>query len=109
MIEIVAPVMYRDVYLGMVCCGPLMMWEWDEVALKEIVNLTENVPVSREALLVASQKVMSCDSQKVNALADEFVAAHKDDPVDWHVDVLLDEVQRDIMKLGIELEMQKGE
>ena len=41
--------------------------------------------------------------------ADEFAAAHKDDPVDWHVDVLLDDVQRDIMKLGIELEMQKGE
>ena len=41
--------------------------------------------------------------------ADEFTAAHKDDPVDWHVDVLLDDVQRDIMKLGIELEMQKGE
>lgn len=40
---------------------------------------------------------------------DEFAAAHKDDPVDWHVDVLLDDVQRDIVKLGIELEMQKGE
>ena len=42
-------------------------------------------------------------------IADEFAAAHKYDPVDWHVDVLLDDVQRDIMKLGIELEMQKGE
>ena len=46
---------------------------------------------------------------KINAMADEFAAAHKDDPVDWKVDVLLDDVQRDIMKLGIELEMQKGE
>lgn len=45
----------------------------------------------------------------VTHAADRFVAAHKDDPVDWHVDVLLDDVQRDIMKLGIELEMQKGE
>ena len=41
--------------------------------------------------------------------ADTFAAAHKDDPVDEQVDVLLDDVQRDIMKLGIELEMQKGE
>ena len=46
---------------------------------------------------------------KVTALADEFAAAHKDDPVDWRVDALLDETQREIMKLGIELEMQKGE
>lgn len=41
-------------------------------------------------------------------IADEFAAAHKYDPVDWHVDMLLDDVQRDIMKLSIELEMQKG-
>jgi len=70
LIEIVAPLMYRDIYLGMVCCGPVMMWEWDEVALREIISLTEDIPVSREALLVASQKVPSCDSKKVNALAD---------------------------------------
>lgn len=44
----------------------------------------------------------------INAVVDRFIEEHKDDPVDWHVDVLLDDVQRDIMKLGIELEMQKG-
>lgn len=44
----------------------------------------------------------------INAVVDHFIEEHKDDPVDWHVDVLLDDVQRDIMKLGIELEMQKG-
>ena len=45
----------------------------------------------------------------INAVVDRFIEEHKDEPVDWHVDVLLDDVQRDIMKLGIELEMQKGE
>ena len=45
----------------------------------------------------------------VTHIADEFAAAHKDDPVDERVDILLDETQREIMKLGIELEMQKGE
>ena len=44
----------------------------------------------------------------VTHIADEFAAAHQDDPVDWHVDVLLDDVQRDIVKLGIELELEKG-
>ena len=39
--------------------------------------------------------------------ADEFVEEHKDDPVDAAVDELLDDVQRDIVKLGIELEMVK--
>lgn len=45
----------------------------------------------------------------VTHTADEFAAAHKDDPVDEQVDVLLDDVQRDIVKLGIELELEKGE
>ena len=44
----------------------------------------------------------------INAIVDRFIEEHKDEPVDWRVDVLLDDVQRDIMKLGIELEMQKG-
>ena len=39
--------------------------------------------------------------------ADAFAAAHKDDPVDAEVDKLLDTVQRDIVKLGIELELNK--
>ena len=45
----------------------------------------------------------------INAVVERFIEDHKDEPVDWYVDVLLDDVQRDIVKLGIELEMQKGE
>lgn len=37
--------------------------------------------------------------------ADEFAAAHKNDPVDAEVDELLDDIQRDIVKLSIELEL----
>jgi hypothetical protein len=44
----------------------------------------------------------------VTHAADRFAEEHKDDPVDWRVDVLLDDVQRDIVKLGIELELEKG-
>ena len=44
----------------------------------------------------------------INAVVDRFIEEHKDDPVDWRVDVLLDDVQRDIVKLGIELELEKG-
>lgn len=44
---------------------------------------------------------------KVNAMADEFAAAHADDPVDAEVDKLLDEVQESIVRLGIVLELEK--
>ena len=72
--------------------------------LKEIKDMNNPKLLLDEARVVAGIYM-----GKVNALANEFVAAHKDDPVDEQVDVLLDDVQRDIMKLGIELEMQKGE
>ena len=73
--------------------------------LKLVKTLTPNgfyhdIDIARE---IANKQLVD-----VTRIADEFAAAHKDDPVDWHVDVLLDDVQRDIVKLGIELEMQKG-
>ena len=59
--------------------------------------------------LEQARMLAKADLDTITLLADRFTATRKDDPVDWHVDVLLDDVQRDIMKLGIELEMQKGE
>lgn len=59
--------------------------------------------------LNGAREVAEIELNLVTKMADDFAAAHADDPVDWHVDVLLDDVQRDIMKLGIELEMEKGE
>lgn len=44
----------------------------------------------------------------VTHAADRFAEEHKNDSVDKNVDILLDDVQRDIVKLGIELEMQKN-
>jgi hypothetical protein len=73
--------------------------------LREVKSLVKGVPYYRldQAKILADLSLGT-----TNAIADEFAAAHKDDPVDWRVDILLDDVQRDIVKLGIELEMQKG-
>ena len=54
-----------------------------------------------------ARKIAVDSLAQVVKMADDFSARHKDDPVDWHVDVLLDDVQRDIMKLAIELELEK--
>ena len=72
--------------------------------LRNIKSLVKGIPYYKldQAKILADLSLGT-----TNAIADEFAAAHKDDPVDWHVDVLLDDVQRDIMKLGIELEMNK--
>ena len=54
-----------------------------------------------------ARQIAGMSLEVVKTVADTFTTAHKDDPVDWHVDILLDDVQRDIVKLGIELEMIK--
>lgn len=71
--------------------------------LKEVKDMGNSKFTLEEARVIAEATLAN-----VTLIADAFAAAHKDDPVDWHVDVLLDDVQRDIVKLGIELEMQKG-
>ena len=70
--------------------------------LKEIKDMSNPVFDLEEARVAANATLAS-----VTLMADVFAAAHKDDPVDWHVDVLLDDVQRDIVTLGIQLEMEK--
>ena len=58
--------------------------------------------------LTDAREVAEEELRLVTEMADLFAAAHKNDPVDAEVDELLDDVQRDIVKLGIELELQKG-
>lgn len=70
--------------------------------LKEIKDMNNPKLLLDEARVVAGIYM-----GKVNAIADEFVAAHKDDPVDAEVDKLLDEVQESIVRLGIILELEK--
>ena len=72
--------------------------------LKLVKTLTPNgffhdIDTARE---IAEQQLA-----KVISIADEFAAAHKDDPVDAEVDKLLDEVQESIMRLGIALDLEK--
>ena len=44
--------------------------------------------------LEEARQIAGMELEIVIAVAEAFAAAHKDDPVDWRVDVLLDDVQR---------------
>jgi hypothetical protein len=72
--------------------------------LKEIKDMSNPKLLLDEARVVAGIYM-----GKVNAMADEFAAAHADEPVDTEVDKLLDEVQESIMRLGIVLSLEKEE
>ena len=69
LIEFSAPVMFKDVYLGSISCGPVLMWEWDEMALQEFLNLTQDLNINREALMVASRQVKMLSGRNVQAAA----------------------------------------
>ena len=72
--------------------------------LQKVKNAKDLVYQLEEARKIAVDSLA-----EVVKMADDFSARHAGDPVDERVDILLDETQREIMKLGIELEMQKGE
>ena len=74
--------------------------------LRKIKTLT---PMGFYYNLEEARQIAGMELEIVVTLAEAFAAAHKDDPVDATVDELLDDVQRDIMKLGIELEMIKDQ
>ncbi|MGI5878493.1 MAG: PocR ligand-binding domain-containing protein [Christensenellales bacterium] len=70
LIELFAPVVFEEQYIGFVSCGPVLMWDWDEMALEEITKRVRGIPVSREKLMVASQKIPIYNGKNVQASAD---------------------------------------
>lgn len=72
--------------------------------LKAVKSLTPNGFYYN---LEEARNIANVELESVCRIADAFTTAHKDDPIDVEVDELLDKVQRDIMKLGIELELNR--
>lgn len=81
--------------------------KYSDCLVSNMPNYIKNIKEGMLNLDVA-RNVANLEYEAVTKKADEFAAAHKNEPVDSSVDELLDNIQRDIMKLGIELEMQKG-
>lgn len=70
LIEFAAPIMFNDVYLGSISCGPVLMWDWDEIAVQEFTNRTKDLNINKEALVVASRKIRVLSGRDVQAAAD---------------------------------------
>jgi two-component system response regulator YesN len=70
LIEFAAPILFKDIYLGSISCGPVLMWDWDEIAVEEFLALTEDLDINREALLVASRNLKVLTGRDVQAAAE---------------------------------------
>ena len=74
LVVIYAPVVLGGAYGGFISCGPLRMWEWDEVALAEMVRRTEDRRDMNGALLMASvHKVPVVTPQRVQSLSETLM------------------------------------
>lgn len=78
LVELSAPIMYQDIYLGSIACGPVMMWDWDEMAIKEFTERTKDLDVDELSLISASRKVKVLTGRNVQAAAELLfiVAGH---------------------------------
>ncbi|MGI6113916.1 MAG: PocR ligand-binding domain-containing protein [Mahellales bacterium] len=70
LIEFAAPIMFKDIYLGSISCGPVLMWDWDEIAVQEFLDRTKDLDVNREGLVVASRKIKVLSGRDVQAAAE---------------------------------------
>lgn len=70
LIEFAAPILFGELYLGSISCGPVLMWEWDEIAIQEFLSLTADLNINREALLAASREVKVLNGRNVQAAAE---------------------------------------
>ena len=70
MVEIFAPIMLRDVYLGFIACGPIAMWEWDEMAMNEITKRFQSLRIVPDALLEVASSIKVYSGKNVQALAE---------------------------------------
>lgn len=70
LIEFSAPIMFKDIYLGSISCGPVLMWDWDEIAVQEFLKQTEDLQLNREALVVASRQIKVLSGRNVQAAAE---------------------------------------
>jgi two-component system response regulator YesN len=70
LIEFAAPILFKEHYLGSISCGPVLMWEWDEIAIQEFLSRTSDLDINREALLAASREIKVLNGRNVQAAAE---------------------------------------
>ncbi|MBS7263259.1 MAG: PocR ligand-binding domain-containing protein [Eubacteriales bacterium] len=60
--------------IGSLVCGPMSMWEWDEVAEKETGDYIASLPVEKKAALAEAAKLKRYDSKTVKGASDLLFA-----------------------------------
>jgi ligand-binding sensor protein len=70
LVELFAPILFRSVYIGCITCGPMLMWELDDMARQEITNRTADLGLDEAALLKHCERIRVYSGKSVQASAD---------------------------------------
>jgi two-component system response regulator YesN len=70
LVELAAPILFKDLYLGSISCGPVLMWDWDDSAIEEVLVLTQDLDINREMLIDAGNKINMLAGRNVQAAAE---------------------------------------
>lgn len=69
-VEVGAAVFYGTEYLGVLLCGPFLLWEWDELVIQEILEGCAHWDINKESLVVASRNLPVLSAEQAQAIAD---------------------------------------
>lgn len=70
LVRITSSIVYKSQYLGCIICGPVLLWDWDEIALQEFTSRTQDLMINKDALLVASKNIRVVSSHTISASAE---------------------------------------
>jgi two-component system response regulator YesN len=70
LVELFAPILFRSVYIGCITCGPMLMWEMDDMARQEITNRTAGLGLDEAVLLKHCERIRVYSGKSVQASAD---------------------------------------
>jgi two-component system response regulator YesN len=70
LVELFAPILFKNVYIGCVTCGPVLMWDLDDMARQEIAHRTADLGLDEATLLGCCEKIRIYSGKSVQASAD---------------------------------------
>lgn len=70
LVELFAPVMFRNFFIGTVSCGPVLMWELDDMARQEIGTRTADLELNAPDLLKSCENIRVYSGKSVQGSAD---------------------------------------
>jgi two-component system response regulator YesN len=70
LVELFAPIMFKNIYIGCVTCGPVLMWDLDEMARQEILHRTTGLGLEKKKILKQCEQIRIYSGKSVQASAD---------------------------------------